>query len=492
MIRAAVEVFVFRTEPDEGVPAARETALACVRAGIRAADPERVVGRAVDLEGDRLTVGEERRDLSDHDRIVVLGGGKAAAGVARALDRNLGDRLSGGLVVAPEPADAGRVEVAVGDHPVPSERGVDATRRLLELAREADERTLVLAVVTGGGSALLAAPAEGVSLADLRTTTRRLLDAGASVDEINAVRKHLSTVKGGGLVSAAAPASVLGLVLSDVVGDDLSVVASGPTAPDDSTYADALAVLTEYGVDAPTAVRGRLERGCDGEFRETLRADDPRFERVRNVVLASGYTAADAARTVATDRGYDTLLLSSRVRGEAREAAKTHAAVAEEIAATGDPVTAPAVVVSSGETTVSVRGDGTGGPNLEFALSAAVEFAEGPLAGRGSPVADGSAAGDSESEPGPEPAVALASVDTDGRDGSTDAAGALVAGDTVDDPATARDALARNDALPYLRSRDALVVTGPTGTNVNDLRVLVVGDDDAGASHGVDPDDRSA
>jgi hydroxypyruvate reductase len=267
------------------------------------------------------------------------------------------------------------------------------------------------------------------------------------------------------------------------------VIASGPTAADDSTFADALAVLAAYGIDAPDAVRERLERGRDGELPETLRADDPRFERVRNVVLASGYTAADAARTAAADRGYDTVLLSSRVRGEAREAAKTHAAVAEEIVATGEPVSPPAVVVSGGETTVTVRGDGAGGPNLEFALSAAAEFAEGSLAAGGATVgrgaADGSSAGgpdrDREREREPGPAVALASVDTDGLDGSTDAAGALVARNTVDDPAAARDALARNDALPFLRSRGALVETGSTGTNVNDLRVVVVVDDGTGA-----------
>ncbi|MFC4356481.1 glycerate kinase [Halobium salinum] len=451
---------MFNPDSAAGGTPARETALACVAAGIEAADPERVVADEVALDGDRLTVGAETYDLADYDRLLVLGGGKAAVGVGRALDRELGDRLTEGLVVAPDPGDAGRVEVAVGDHPVPSERGVDATRRLLDLARDADERTLLLAVVTGGASALLAAPAEGgdagVTLDDLQTTTRALLDSGASIDELNAVRKHLSAIKGGGLARAAAPATTVGLVLSDVVGDDLSVIASGPTAPDDSTFADALAVLAGYGIDAPAAVRHRLERGRDGDLDETPRADDSVFERVQNVVLASGFTAVDAAREVAVERGYDALVLSSRVRGEAREAAKTHAAVAEEVVATGNPVEAPAVVLSGGEATVTVRGDGEGGPNQEFALSAGVEFAEGSLA---------RAAGWE---------VALASVDTDGRDGASDVAGALVGLDTVDDVAGARDALARNDALPYLGSRGALLETGPTGTNVNDLRVLVV------------------
>ncbi|WP_101297383.1 glycerate kinase type-2 family protein [Halegenticoccus soli] len=445
---------MIRNADELGGGDARETALACVEAGIEAATPERVIAERLSLDGDALSVAGASYDLAGFDRIVVVGGGKAAGGVARGLESLLGDRVDGGAVVASDPAETDRIAVIVGDHPVPSERSVEGARRVLDIAAGADERTLVLAVVTGGASALLAAPAEGVSLADLRTTTDALLDSGADIHAINAVRKHLSAIKGGQLARVAAPATVVGLVLSDVVGNDLSAIASGPTAPDDSTYADALDVLDRRGIDAPDAVRERLSRGAAGELDETPRAGDPAFDRVRNHVLADGFTALAAARRVARERGYGTCVLSSRVRGEAREAAKTHAAVGEEALATGNPVSAPAVVLAGGETTVTVRGDGEGGPNQEFALSAALELAAS-LRG-----ADGDAA--------------LASVDTDGRDGSTDAAGALVDVDTVADAGEARGALADNDAYAYLADRGALIRTGPTGTNVNDLRVLVV------------------
>jgi len=425
----------------------RETALACVRAGIDAARPDRVVDESVRLDGDRLHVADATYDLSDVDRIAVVGGGKAADGVARALESVLGDRIDAGAVVTPDPAAGDRIERHHGNHPVPSQDGVDGTDRIRDIVVDADERTLVLAVITGGGSALLPAPAEGITLDDLQRTTDALLDAGAEIGDLNAVRKHLSMLKGGGLAELAAPATVVSLVFSDVVGNDLSVIASGPTAPDESTYDDALDVLERYGVDPPTAVRKRLEAGAAGDLPETPRPGDELFERVTDHVLADGFTALDAAREVARDRGYDTCLLSSSVRGEAREAALTHVAVAEEVTATGNPVEAPAVVLSGGEATATVRGDGVGGPNAEFALAAAIELPASST---------------------------LACIDTDGRDGSSEFAGAVVDGDTVDDVRAARGALANSDAYGYLGDRDAVVSTGPTGTNVNDLRVLVV------------------
>ena len=425
----------------------RETALACIRAGIDAARPGHVVAESVRLDGDRLHVGNATSDLTDVDRIVAVGGGKAADGVADALESTLGDRLSAGAVVTPDPGTGEYIERLQGHHPVPSQAGVDGTDRIRELVADADERTLVLAIITGGGSALLPAPADGVSLDDLQTTTNALLDAGAEIGALNAVRKHLSTLKGGGLADLAAPATVVSLAFSDVVGNDLSVIASGPTAPDESTYADALDVLERYDVDPPAAVSGRLEAGAAGDLPETPGPDDPVFDRVTNHILADGFTAIEAAREVAADRGYDTCILSSSVRGEAREAALTHAAVAEEIEATGTPLDAPAVVLSGGEATVTVRGDGVGGPNAEFSLAAAIELPASST---------------------------LACVDTDGLDGSSDFAGAVVDSDTVDDVRAAREAVSESDAYGYLDGRDAVIETGATGTNVNDLRVLVV------------------
>ncbi|MFB6126714.1 MAG: glycerate kinase [Halolamina sp.] len=442
------------------------TALACLEAGIEAAHPRTVVRDVVRLDGDggggddgddsdgeTLHVRDRAYDLDAYDEVVVLGGGNAAGHVAAALESVLGERLDGGVVVTDDPVDTDRVDVREGDHPVPSRRGVAGARAVLESAGAAGEETLVLAVVTGGGSALLPAPAGEVTLSELRATTDALLESGATIHEINAVRKRCSALKGGRLALEAAPATVAGLVLSDVVGNDHSVVASGPTAPDDSTTETARSVLDRYDVDAPSGVTDRLERTAAGAVPETPGADHPAFDRVENHLLADGFVAIDAAAAAAADRGYETLVLSSRVRGSAREAATTHAAVAEEIEATGNPVAPPAVVLSGGETTVAVDGAGEGGPNQEFALGAALDL-------------------DAER-------TTVAAVDTDGIDGATDAAGAVVDGSTVDSRAAvadARAALADNDAYPLLAAEGALLDTGPTGTNVNDLRVVVVGE----------------
>jgi len=424
-----------------------ETALACLTAGIEAARPDRAVERGLSLDGETLHVTDESYDLDGFDRLLVLGAGKATAALTRALEALLGERVDGGRVVldASERRVGGSVESAVGEHPVPGEGSVAGAERVLELARGCDERTLVLAPLTGGGSALLAAPAPGLDLSDLQAVTESLLDAGADIDAINAVRKHCSAVKGGRLARACAPATVVTLLVSDVVGDDPAVIASGPTVPDPTTFDDALGVLDRYGLDAPQ-VRAHLERGRNGDVAETPKPDDRAFDRTTLHLLASGRTALEAAREVAEARGYNTCLLSASVRGEAREAGRFHAAVASEVGASGAPVEPPAVLLSGGECTVTVRGDGTGGPNGEFALGAALELPEGTV---------------------------LGSVDTDGRDGSTDAAGALVDAVTVEDPREARAALDANDGYGFLDSRDALLRTGRTGTNVNDLRVVV-------------------
>jgi hydroxypyruvate reductase len=428
---------------------AHELVLDCLEAGIEAARPERVLADALSLSGGQLRIGGDVYDLHAYDDVLVLGGGKAAGQVVTALEGLLGDRLDGGVVVTDDPVETDRVDTVAGSHPVPSETGVEGARRVLDRAADADERTLVLAVITGGGSALLPAPAGDLSLAAVRETTTRLLESGATIDEINAVRKHRSAIKGGRLAAAAAPATIATLAFSDVVGDDPGVIASGPTAPDPTTFDDALAVLDRYDLAVPAPVRDHLDAGAAGDREETP-GPDADFSHVRYHLLADAWTALDAARAVADDAGYETVALSSRVRGEAREQGLAHAAVAEETVATANPVEPPAVVLSGGETTVTVRGDGSGGPNQEFALRAALELPDGAV---------------------------LGTVDTDGRDGGTDAAGALVDSETVTDAETAalaRDALGDNDAEPFLADRDALVWTGQTGTNVNDLRVLVV------------------
>ncbi|MCL7417275.1 MAG: glycerate kinase [Halalkalicoccus sp.] len=429
----------------------RDLALDCIEAGIEAADPERAIAGSVSLDGDRLAIGERSYDLGEYGELVVLGGGNAGGRMASALEGVLEGRIDRGVVVTDAPEETEKIEVLPGDHPVPSERGVESTRRMLDLADEAGEETLALVLISGGGSALMPAPAESIPLEALQEVTEALLASGAEIGEINAVRKHCSAFKGGGLARRAAPARVVSLIVSDVIGNDPSTIASGPTAPDATTFEEAREVLSRYGIDPSESIAERLERGARAGIGETPDEGDPIFDRVDNHVIADGFTALEAVGDLADERGYRSLVLSSSVRGEAREAAKTHVAIAEEVQRTGNPVEPPAVICSGGETTVTLRGEGTGGPNQEFALSAALE-----LRGR--------------------EGVALAAVDTDGIDGASDVAGALVDGATVSDPGRARAALADNDAYPYLEDGGggAIIETGSTGTNVNDLRVVVV------------------
>jgi hydroxypyruvate reductase len=383
--------------------------------------------------------------------VLVFGGGNAAAHVAAAIAAIPGDALDGGVVVTDDPTRTETVDVLPADHPTPSQRGVDSTSEMLKRAESVDSDTLVLAVITGGGSACMVAPAEGIGLGDLQATTDTLLNSGASIHEINAIRKHLSAIKGGQFVRTLAPARVTTLILSDVVGDDFDVIASGPLVPDRTSYADALEVVESYDIDLPSAVQKRLESGAKGEIEDTPDSDDPVFDRVSTHLIGTNMTALEAASEVAEERGYSPLILSSRMRGEARDVALAHVAIAEEITETENPLDPPAVVLSGGETTVTVTGEGCGGPNQEFALAAGLEL--------------------------PSKAV-LAAVDTDGIDGNTEAAGAILDGGSVADPEAARRALNANETNSYLDEIDALIETGPTGTNVNDLRVLVIGDSD--------------
>lgn len=427
---------MFDRDPDTPT---RELALDCLRAGIEAANPEAAVRRHCRVADDTLHIRDEEYDLDGFDRILVLGGGKAADDLAAGLESVLGDRIDDGLVVTNErTADPQRVTVRTGGHPTPDEDSVAGAEAVLAAAEAADDRTLVLAAITGGGSALLCAPASGLSLDAFQQVTDRLLDAGAPIEDVNTVRRACSAIKGGGLAATAAPATVVGLLVSDVVGDDPNVIASGPTVPAAVEPEAALAVLEQYGVDAPE-IEAWLE-AADHEPAPTLTVD--------NHVIASGRDAIDAAMDVAKEADYEPCLLSTRIEGEASEAGRFHAAIAAEALDSGNPVSPPAVLLSGGETTVTVTGDGTGGPNLEWALAASLDA--------------------------PEEAV-FAAVDTDGSDGSTDAAGAIVDAETVDgDESAARQALADNDSYPFLDARDALLRTGATGTNVNDLRIVVI------------------
>lgn len=430
---------------------ARHThALDAIEAGLDAAHPRTVIEASVGCDGSRLEIDGTHYRLAEYDDVVVLGGGNAAGHVAAALEKKLGDRIDRGIVVTDDPCETTTVEVVEGTHPLPSQANVDGTRRLLGLAAETTEDDLVLVVITGGGSALMCAPVEDVPLPDYRETTDALLRSGATIDGINAVRKHLSTIKGGRLARLIAPADVTSVIVSDVVGNRLDVIASGPTTPDPSTYDDALDIRERFGIEFPRSVDSLLQTGAEGDRRETPTADDPAFEDVHNVIVARSRTALDAAAGALEVEGYRTVVLSSRIEGEASEVGTVQAGIARECLATGDPFDPPVAVLSGGETTVTVDGEGRGGPNQEFALATSLAL-EGTDA-------------------------LVAAVDSDGIDGNTDLAGAILGPDTIGQTARrARSALASNDVTPYLEDRDALISTGPSGTNVNDFRLLLVG-----------------
>jgi glycerate 2-kinase len=437
--------------------AARRAAKAIFRAALEAADPAAAVRRHLRLDRETLVAGGRRYPLRSFDRIRVVGAGKAGAAMASAIERILGKRVTGGSINVKygHTARLRRVELNECGHPVPDEAGVRGAIRITELVRSAGARDLVLCLISGGASALLPLPAPPVTLAEKQEVTRLLLASGANIQEMNAVRKHLSAIKGGQLARMAWPATVLSLLLSDVIGDRLDVIGSGPTEPDGSTFADAWAVLERYGLAArvPAAVRERIEAGVRGEIPETPKAHDPAFENVRNLVVGSNRLAVDAAAAKARELGFRPLVLSTTVEGETREVARVHAAIAREIVASGRPAKPPVCLISGGETTVTLRGNGLGGRNQEFALAAAIDLA-------------GCAR------------VVVLSGGTDGTDGPTDAAGAIADGSTIARAASqgldAGRHLAENDSYHFFEPLGDLLKTGPTGTNVMDVRLLLV------------------
>jgi glycerate 2-kinase len=384
-----------------------------------------------------------------HTRVFLLGAGKASGAMAVAAEQIAGDRVAGGFVVVKDGYDRHlrRVEIAEAGHPVPDARGLAASARLLEVARSAREGDLVLFLVSGGGSALTSAPAPPITLAEKQELTRLLLASGAAIGELNAVRKHLSLFKGGQLARAASPATVLTLALSDVIGDPLDVIASGPTAPDPTTFADALDVLKRRGLAGrvPASIQRRLEAGRAGEIEETPKLGDPLFERVTNLVIGNNALVTDAALSTARRLGFQADLTTRELQGEARD-------VAREFVARARRLTPPACLIAGGETTVTVRGQGKGGRCQEFALAAALELE-------------------------PTDRLTILAAGTDGTDGPTDATGAIVDATSIARGsaagADARRALADNDAYGFLRASEDLLVSGPTRTNLLDLYVAV-------------------
>ena len=441
----------------------RHQALAIFRRGLAAADPRAAILRHLRIQSGALLAGTARYPLRGIRKIHVIGGGKAGAPMAGAIEKlDLPRALRGaslvnvkyGHLAKPARGSSGKsrwIELHESGHPVPDARGVRGAERIAEIAADAGADDLIICLISGGASALIPLPAPPVTLDEKQAVTRLLLASGADIHEINAVRKHISLIKGGQLARMAYPARVLALILSDVIGDDLDVIGSGMTAPDSSTFSGARAVLERYAIldRVPESIRRRLESGARGEIPETPKRGDPAFARTRNLIVGSNSLAVEAAAAHARHIGFHTMILSTLVEGETREIARMHAAIAKEIARYGRPLKPPACVISGGETTVTLRGEGRGGRNQEFALAAAID-----IAGRDHTV--------------------VLSAGTDGTDGPTDAAGAIADGNTLARGAHARQHLAANDSYHFFESLGDLLITGPTNTNVMDIHIVLV------------------
>jgi len=440
----------------EETRAQREQILSILQAALDAVDPIAAVKARLRREGDRLCIGEREYDLNCYQRIYVVGGGKASAAMAQAVEELLGDRLTAGVVNVKygHLASTHIVRLNEAGHPIPDAAGVRGVQEMLSLVHQATA-SLVLCLISGGGSALLPDPAPDLTLNDLQKTTEALLRCGATIVELNTIRKHLSVIKGGGLARSAYPAEVVSLILSDVVGNPLDVIASGPTVPDPTTFADVAAILDHYDLwdKLPLAVIDHVRRGQMGQVPETPKPGDPIFERTYNVIIGSNDIAAEAALHRAQELGFNALLLSTYVEGEAREVARVLAGLAKEVLYHERPVRRPACLIIGGETTVTIQGEGKGGRNQELALAAAIQI---------SGLKD----------------ITVVALATDGTDGPTDAAGAIADGSTVDRAAalglSAVDHLRRNDAYPFFDRLNDLLLTGPTNTNVNDLVLVFV------------------
>ncbi len=440
----------------------REDAVRLFQASLEPVNPYNAVRRFVRIDGGRLILGQEGQaetqlDLGDYGRVFLVGGGKATAPMARAIEELLGERINEGIIVVKYGFTEGlsHTETIEAGHPLPDLNGAKGTKKILDLLNKAGENDLIFSLISGGGSALLPQPVGRISFEEKQAVTGNLLKCGASIDEINAVRKHISATKGGQMARAAYPATVINLMLSDVVGDRMDVIASGPFVPDPSTFRESLQIIERYQLDdIPASVREYLELGAEGRVPETPKEGDPIFERVNNIIIGSNILALEAAGAQALKIGYKSLILSSMIEGETRDVARVHTAIAREALKTGRPLKPPACIISGGETTVTIHGKGTGGRNQEFCLAAAMDIKDLPLK------------------------VVILSGGTDGNDGPTDAAGAIA------DPTTVRrgrekglDAsgyLANNDSYNYFKEIDDLLITGPTNTNVMDVRIILV------------------
>ena len=434
----------------------RQSAREIWEAALNAASPATCIRNFIQVAHGELSVAS--KEMPIRGRLIVIGAGKAAARMAQVIEELLGKYITGGLVVTKygHGLPLQRVQLVEAGHPIPDAagvRGVQQTRQLLKGLTSSD---IVLCLISGGGSALWPAPAEAITLEEKQEVTSLLLRAGADIREMNAVRKHLSDLKGGQLAKWAAPAHVISLIMSDVIGDPLDFIASGPTAPDTTSFSDAIAVIQKYGLQVPKTVLERFQEGAHGNIPDTPKPGDPVFKNVDNHIIANNQLLSEAAAGKARELSLNTLVLSTEVEGEAKDIGRFFAAIAREMDRTGNPVKPPACILAAGETTVTVHGDGVGGRNQEMALAWAISMASRS----------------------PNRPSCFASVATDGTDGPTAAAGGLV------DPATCSRAverglmpskyLQRNDSFNFLNATGDLIVTGPTQTNLMDLQILLV------------------
>ncbi len=440
----------------------KNDAMAIFKAALDEADPAQAINRTIIRDGDSIKVFQGRKkiktiNLNRIERIFVVGGGKATAPMAKALEKILGKKITEGIISVKKghALDLKYITVKEAAHPVPDQIGLKAADSIKTLLEGAGSKDLVFSLISGGGSALLPLPVASLKLSEIQDVTRLLLGCGADIHEINTVRKHLSQTKGGQLARAAAPATVINLMLSDVVGDNMDTIASGPFVPDRSTFEDMALILAKYKLmkKVPSSVRNHLKKGLTGQVPETPKENDPAFDKVTNLIIGSNYLSLIAAENKAKSLGYKTLLLSSSIEGETQTVAQVHVALAREVKATNHPVKAPACLISGGETTVTHSGQGKGGRNQEFVLAAALELTE----------MDG---------------VLVFSAGTDGTDGPTDAAGAMADENTCSRAMqlglSPQKHLMEHNSYPFFKKLTDLVITGPTLTNVMDIHLLLI------------------
>ena len=437
---------------------ARSLLVNAAERALEAVEPGRLVKSRLRLVGRKLVVGNDELDLRKFRRLLVIGGGKAALAMSDAAESILGDEIAGGVVnvqdsqlVGSRKSGTRRITLHGATHPLPSSAGEKGVEEMLDLVGQPDKDTLVICLISGGGSSLLPLPAEGVELADKVEVTRSLLRAGATIQELNVVRKHLSAIKGGRLAQRLYPSTVLSLVISDVVGNRLDSIASGPLYPDPSTFNDARSILKRYGVwDAlPSRVEKILNKGIAGKIPDTPKTGSKYFGKVRNVIIGSNSDACEAAARYLKNEKCRSMVLTTSYEGDAKSAGLFMGAIVQH----GATLSRPRAYAAGGETTVVVKGNGMGGRNQEFALGASMKMSGNQ-------------------------GIALISLGTDGLDGSTDAAGAVVDGSTLERAArlglSAEDSLLRNDSYAFFKGLKDLVTTGPTGTNVNDVSLAVI------------------